>query len=393
MLSRRTLDIIVTTSLIVVAALVALLGDAQVPVQLMGGLGAVLAFAVIYVTIGRPVSEMLGTNRTRYVVLLLVMSATLLVGTMFTPVAGFLQAVAYPLIWVAGSNRLQGIVGSIFIGVCVFIGTALGDATTSPDLGSAAVSSVIATLFSIGMGTWMWQFASYGVERDQLLVELTQAQDEVARLAKSKGISEERERFSRDVHDTLAQTLSALVMFSERAGRQADKGDIEAMRSSVATVEAVARDALADARAIVANSAPLPLEHAFTSAIERLVERSRALAQHTVQLQLDSGLEHVSRDNQVVVLRCLQESLSNVARHAHARAVHVQVSRPVGADIELLVRDDGLGFSPAQAHGFGIVGMRERVNLAQGTFDLRTASGSGTELIITLPSLLSEGTS
>nr|NLD41045.1 ATP-binding cassette domain-containing protein [Actinomycetales bacterium] len=94
----------------------------------------------------------------------------------------------------------------------------------------------------------------------------------------------------------------------------------------------------------------------------------------------------LERDAQVVLLRCLQEALSNVTKHAHA--THVVVHAEVRADgsARVTVSDDGAGFDPSAAPpGFGIEGMRERVALAGGRFAVSSAPGDGTTLSVTLP--------
>ena len=96
------------------------------------------------------------------------------------------------------------------------------------------------------------------------------------------------------------------------------------------------------------------------------------------------GLEDLDADEQIVVYRIVQEGLSNVARHAAARSVRVEVERPSGGTVVRLA-DDGTGFTPsAAATGLGIKGMRERAVLAGGRFYVDSAPGHGTTIELRL---------
>jgi signal transduction histidine kinase len=239
--------------------------------------------------------------------------------------------------------------------------------------------------FATAFGLWISGIAEYGEERARLLDELTAAQAEVRALSHERGASEERERLARDIHDTLAQSLAGLVILAERAGRQSREGAADAATATLATVEQVARDALDEARALVARTAAVPDEAALGAAIERLAERFRAQSGAAIDVSVDATAEALDRDRQVVLLRCAQEGLSNVARHAQATLATVAVRVADGA-ATLEITDDGRGFDPAASGtGFGIDGMGDRVALAGGTFEVDSAPGAGTTVRVRLP--------
>ncbi|RIJ43588.1 sensor histidine kinase, partial [Clavibacter lycopersici] len=98
-----------------------------------------------------------------------------------------------------------------------------------------------------------------------------------------------------------------------------------------------------------------------------------------VDVRADAGIGSVDRDAEVVLLRCAQEGLANVRRHAGATAVELVLARD-GDDVVLTIRDDGRGFDPARASGgYGLDGMRRRLDAASGRLDV--ASGpDGTRL-------------
>ena len=239
-------------------------------------------------------------------------------------------------------------------------------------------------IFACALGLWITSIAEYGAERAQLLTELTAAQGELATLNHERGVAAERERVSRDIHDTLAQTLAGLVLLSERASRQSREGDVVAATASIATVEQTAREALAEARALVAQTAAVPADDALAAAIERLAERFRREADLVITLEISETIA-LDREAQVVLLRCLQEALANVRKHAEASTVSVVVGEDEGF-VVLHVSDDGVGFDPdAPRSGFGLDGMLDRVALAGGSVEIDAKENKGVVVSVRLP--------
>ena len=205
-----------------------------------------------------------------------------------------------------------------------------------------------------------------------------------SRLSRDRGAAEERERIARDIHDTLAQTLAGLVLLSERAGRQARDGRTDAAAEAIATIEQTAREALAESRALVARMAAVPADDALAAAIERLAARFRAEVGLAIDVEVAAGVD-LDREQQVVLLRCLQEALANVRKHARATLVVVTVA-PHGEGIGMTVRDDGVGFDPSAARtGFGLDGISDRATLAGGSVEVDSVPGRGSVLTILLP--------
>jgi signal transduction histidine kinase len=308
------------------------------------------------------------------------------------PFFAVMQAIAYPLTWVLAADRRRAIVGSAIVALGTFVGFALfsgildgGDAVL-PAVAVAAAVAGFGLAFAIAFGLWMAGVVEYGQERARLVGELTAAQAEVEALSRDRGAAMERERLARDVHDTLAQTLAGLAILSERAGRQLDDGRADAAADSIATVERLSRDALDEARAIVARMAAVPSDAALGDAVDRLISRFRAEA--GLRIDLDLKLDSAGvlpRESQLVLLRCLQEALSNVRKHAAATRIDVRVSATPDGSAQLAVADDGRGFDvAARRDGFGLDGMAERVALAGGELDV-SSSSVGTTLVVRLP--------
>ncbi len=309
------------------------------------------------------------------------------IGVAAIPMMANLQTVAYPLAWVLTATRWQAIGASAAIAFSVLIGFVAGMHGPVSGWTWGLVTAIFSFIFAIAIGLWISRIIEYGEERARLVDELTSAQAQIESLSRDRGAAAERERLARDIHDTLAQSLAGLVILAERAGRQSRLGQPDEAAASVATLEGVAREALAEARALVARTAAVPSEPAFGGAAERLVERFRAEAGLSIDLDLppDPAPALSDRETQVVLLRCLQEALANVGRHAGATRVGVRV-RAGDDGIALTVTDDGRGFdADALRSGFGLDGMAERVALAGGQLELVSSRGAGTEVRVLLP--------
>ena len=380
----------IAASLMVVVALAVGPSDAS-PVDIAVAGAALVLFVLSYLLAARP--ALTSPRPWHFPVFVAGAAVALAGGCSGEPFFAIMLAIAYPLTWVLAVERRRAIGGSIAIALGTFVGFALfsgildgGDAVV-PALTIGAAVAAFGLAFAVAFGLWIMSVVEYGQERARLVGELTAAQAEIEALSRDRGAAMERERLARDVHDTLAQTLAGLAILSERAGRQLGDGRADAAADSIATVERLSRDALDEARAIVSRMAAVPSDAALGDAVDRLVSRFRAEAGLTIDLdlQLDSA-GVLSRDSQLVLLRCLQESLANVRKHAAATRVDVRVSAGPDGGAQLAVADDGRGFDvAARRDGFGLEGMAERVALAGGELEVSSIPGDGTTLVVRLP--------
>jgi signal transduction histidine kinase len=193
---------------------------------------------------------------------------------------------------------------------------------------------------------------------------------------------------AREIHDTLAQGFTSVVMQAQAATAALDRGETAAVRDRLGVVEATARENLAEARALVAAFAPLPLQDAtLAEALRRLGDRFGAETGVAVRVEVAPG-DGLAPASDVVLLRAAQEALANVRRHAGARSVVVRLARDAGA-AELEVTDDGRGLPAGRAEGFGLSGMRERVASVGGTLDVGPGRAGGTTLRVRVPAVAS----
>lgn len=392
MLNRRWWDVAVAAGSVVIAAALLMEFGPREPWRLAIGVAAIALFALGYVAVGRAA---IGFDPGwRFPVFVAIAAVSVGVGSAASGFLAMMQALAYPLAWVIGVSRRHGIIASAVIASAVACGIAVGGGLDAGSIVTGLATGAFSFAFSVAFGLWIAGIAEYGEERARLLAELQAAQSEVQALSRDRGASQERERLARDIHDTLAQTLAGLVLLAERAGRLSREGRTDAAATAIATVEQTAREALGEARALVARTAAVPSEPAFDAAVERLVERFRAEADLAISVESQGSAASIEREAQVVLLRCLQEALANVRKHAGATHAIVRVTMTADGAAELEVADDGSGFDPlAPRSGFGLDGMSERVALAGGELELESSPASGTTLRVRLPAARSSARS
>ncbi len=194
---------------------------------------------------------------------------------------------------------------------------------------------------------------------------------------------EERRRLARDLHDEVNQALTAILLRLEALSQ-----DTPSERSGeVAELKRLVNQAMDELLNLARQLRPTALDdHGLTTALEGQLKRFAAHTGAEVRLHRSGDPDALAEDVQTAVYRVTQEALTNVARHAGATVVEVDLEVEDGR-VGLRVRDDGNGFDPgaitrAGANGpgghLGLTGMAERARLAGGELDVRSAPGSGT---------------
>jgi two-component system, NarL family, sensor kinase len=202
------------------------------------------------------------------------------------------------------------------------------------------------------------------------------------------GALEERNRLAREIHDTLAQGLTAVALQLETADALLELGaDPRRARAAVQQALALTRVNLEDARRSVLGLRAAQLQgKTLAEALPALVEQLKETARTTVDYQVTGGDHPLPTRVAVGLYRIAQEALTNIARHA--RAGHVVLQLTVTAErAELRVEDDGCGFDPAQVPDghFGLLGLRERARLLGGTLALWSSPAIGTKILVRIP--------
>lgn len=224
--------------------------------------------------------------------------------------------------------------------------------------------------------------------------ERKRLQASLAAAERKAGVLEERQRLAREIHDTLAQGFASIIVHLERAeqinglGGSPAKGHIDLARS-------VAREGLEESRRMMAALRPEILERrGLTEAVARVCEEWSRRTGIASSLEITGSPVPMHPDIELTLLRGVQEGLTNVARHsgAHTTAVTLSYMEDI---IVLDLQDDGKGFVPGTAGdgkgGFGLHGMRERVESLQGSLQVESVLGEGTTISLTLPALRPAG--
>ena len=253
----------------------------------------------------------------------------------------------------------------------------------TPNLAVAVAITLAGLVTALVIGTVIMSSIRQRRQLALLVAELAATRAESARLSREAGTAAERQRLAREIHDTLAQGFTSIVMLAQAVEPELDT-DTAAAKRHVELIGATARENLAEARAMVAELTPSPLEEPLAAAIQRQCDRLAAETDAAVTARIDGDLPAQSMASDVVLLRAAQEAFANIRKHAHASAVTVELTSS-GAGVRLTVQDNGIGRSDGP-EGFGLRGMRARVAQVGGTMTLSTAAGGGTRLTVEVPS-------
>src|SRR4051812_29557453 len=209
---------------------------------------------------------------------------------------------------------------------------------------------------------------------------------EADRLRKSIEAAEaERRRWARELHDETLQGLGGLKMLLSGAARL---DDAAAMRPAIATAVEQVTTEIANLRALITELRPAALDQlGLLPALSSLVQRTASTTGLEIESDLDLGADdaRLSPELETTVYRLVQEAMTNVVKHAGAHRVTVRV-REDDRFVDVLVADDGRGLEGAtDGGGFGLVGMRERVELAGGELAVESAAPRGTAVRARIP--------
>ena len=228
---------------------------------------------------------------------------------------------------------------------------------------------------------------SVGDEITQIVHRLNSMAEQLKTLLRRRqdmAVSEERNRLARDLHDSAKQQalaasleLGAALTLYERDPAGARRHLVEAD----ALVDAVRKELTN----LVDELRPQPINgQAFSETLRAYAVDWSQRSGIELDLHIEGG-DELSSDIRECLFRILQEGLANVSRHSSAR--HVELCLDAAADaVQLRIRDDGCGFDTLIPHdGLGLRSMRERAEALGGSFSLESASGQGTQILVTLP--------
>ncbi|MEO3839819.1 sensor histidine kinase [Streptomyces sp. B22F1] len=303
-------------------------------------------------------------------------------------------------------DGLRGAVVSSALGaVAITLGGALREGWSVDSIAANALSSVAVYAVSVMIALLTPRALAVRDERARLRSRLADAEQQLVHAQKRQGAAEERERIAREIHDTLAQGFASIVVLAEaaRAGLAAEPAK---SAQQLLSIERTARENLAEARVLVGAA---PRSGVAAGSVATTLRRTLDRFAEDTGLVVEAQLPDVDCDQptRIALLRCTQESLANVRKHAEASTVGVVLTAgPEG--IELEITDDGKGFAPGAvgpaatrgggagvddgeadgavpAGGFGLDGMRRRLAEFGGELTVTSSPGDGTRILVTVP--------
>ncbi|MFI6521127.1 sensor histidine kinase [Spirillospora sp. NPDC050679] len=224
------------------------------------------------------------------------------------------------------------------------------------------------------------------LELQRLIDDLVRTRGELAASQHEAGVLEERQRLSREIHDTLAQGLTSMGMLLQAADREWDADPGQARRHVRRAADAAVGN-LAEARRFVRALAPSDLAAgSLPAALRGLLDRDAVTGPPT-RLRVDGAEYDLDTGAQAALVRVVQGALANVREHAGASAVMVTLTY-LDDQVRLDVADDGAGFDrvrPGPGRGYGLPAMRERLAAVGGTLEVESVPGEGTVVAATVP--------
>ncbi|MDQ3859767.1 MAG: HAMP domain-containing sensor histidine kinase [Actinomycetota bacterium] len=215
---------------------------------------------------------------------------------------------------------------------------------------------------------------------NEMLARLESERRESGRLA-LQAQEEERLRIARGLHDEVGQTMTAVLLQLKRAADDAPP----ALRGELIEVQEAIRTSLDDVRRIARQLRPEMLEHlGLVSALTALATSFSERTGLAVERRFESELPRLDPDAELALYRIAQESLTNVARHADAESVQLELSRGPGS-VVLRVADDGKGMNGVQPPGGGLRGMRERALMIGAALAVKQGPDGGVEVRLEVP--------
>lgn len=198
---------------------------------------------------------------------------------------------------------------------------------------------------------------------------------------------EERRRISREIHDGPAQMLANILLradlvdrtFRERSGEEA-LIEMKSMRSMV-------RSSLQEVRRIIYNLRPMALDDlGLVPTIRKYLADLEEYHKMTITLSEHGSVDRLDSKYEVALFRLIQESVQNAVKHAAAEQIHVNI-RNERNQVSVSIRDDGVGFDLAKKKekSFGIIGMRERVEMLDGSITINSKIRGGTTVYVKIP--------
>lgn len=376
------------------------------PLRLLG-IGLIVVLVAMYFVVGFPAMKIDDARRGGwYIAAAIAIEAGLLA---IHPIAFVLLFGLYPQLYAAFNRMRHSVIAGVVLTVVTGVASFGWSGWDSEVLPAVLIQMSFTTAFGMVFGIWITRIIRQSGERATLIAELETTRGELAAANRLAGETAERERLAGEIHDTLAQGFTSIILLAQTAqaklapsmtgrdvaggamvGGDVAGGDVPGPAlagNELAAIERTARDNLAEARALVAALQPAGLAgSSLPEALRRIVGQLAQETSTAATLELRGAPRPLGSAIEVAVLRGAQETLANIRRHAQASAATVELDYDAAGPVELIVRDDGIGFEPAAAGGgYGLAGLYKRAALLGGTVRVESSPGAGTTVRMRLP--------
>ncbi|MBN2501320.1 MAG: sensor histidine kinase [Anaerolineales bacterium] len=249
-----------------------------------------------------------------------------------------------------------------------------GGIVTLIAMGGFMASTLIAGFIS--------KLIAQSIERKNLIEELAETRASLLNAEREAGILTERQRVSREFHDSIAQHFTSVIMQLNAARL----GDSKESINHIGRAEQSARDGLEETRRIIQDMQPRILEESsLIESIEHLADGLTRDKDINVNTMVTGEVVPLDPDKEKALLRIVQEALQNIGKHARANSVTITISF-MADNLTLDIADDGVGFISDRVHaGYGLNNIMERTQEMEGKFDLESAPGQGTKIAVSIP--------
>ena len=249
---------------------------------------------------------------------------------------------------------------------------------------------VIDGFFLFGIGISVAKVIEAEKKTQMLLVEnirQNQLLEEYAKQIEKVTLLEERNRLARDLHDTVGHTFTSVIMGLDAASFLI-KTSPEKAQQQVEVLSDVMRKSLGDIRTQIHQISPSVEREELPSQLEKIADEFALHTKTTIKFEHKSPHDiNISSQGTITLVRCLQESLTNAIRHGHADEIMITLMVD-SSHVILLIRDNGIGIRDV-SYGFGLNGMKERLESLQGRLNIESKVNEGTVVSCFLPVIVS----